>query len=293
MLCAMKRISDARKTAEEVLFDDRSRIVVMSDCHRGNGDGRFDNFLQNHNIYFAALNHYNREMFTYIELGDGDELWENKRPGEIIRMYKEIYELLSEFYHDKRLLMCYGNHDVVKKDKGYMDKHYRRYFPGMQVYGSILLRHRYSGSSIFLIHGHQADLLNDPLWKLARFLVRYIWRKLELIGVNDPTSAARNNRRSVNVEKTLTQWAERENQIIIAGHTHKPVFPVKGKALYFNDGSCVHTNGLTAIEIVEGAIALVRWSVKTRRDGLMFIGKDTLAGPRMIDGYFEQIKQRR
>ncbi len=69
MLCAMKRISDARKTAEEVLFDDRSRIVVMSDCHRGNGDGRFDNFLQNHNIYFAALNHYNREMFTEMSCG--------------------------------------------------------------------------------------------------------------------------------------------------------------------------------------------------------------------------------
>ena len=63
--------------------------------------------------------------------------------------------------------------------------------------------------------------------------------------------------------------------------------------LYFNDGSCVHTNGVTAIEIVEGTIALVRWSVKTRRDGLMFIGKDILAGPRMIDGYFEQIKQKR
>jgi len=289
----MKRISDARRTAEEVLFDDRSRIVIMSDCHRGNGDGRFDNFLRNQNIFHAALHHYNRGMFTYIELGDGEELWENRRPGEIMGMYKEIYELLSEYYHAGRLIMCYGNHDIVKRDQDYVDRYFRRYFPGIRVYGSVLLKHRYSGSSLFLIHGHQADFLNDPLWKLARFLVRYIWRRLELIGVNDPTSAARNYRRSINVEKTLMRWAERENQILIAGHTHRPVFPERGRGLYFNDGCCVHSNGITAIEIVEGTIALVRWRVKTRGDGLMFVGRDVLAGPRSIDGYNARIGQKR
>jgi UDP-2,3-diacylglucosamine pyrophosphatase LpxH len=282
MLSAIKRISDARRRAEPVPFDDRSRIVIMSDCHRGNGDGRFDNFLGNRNIYYAALSHYDREKYTYFELGDGDELWENKRPSEIVRMYRDIFELLSGFYRDGRFYMLYGNHDMVKKDDVYVRRYYSEYFPGIRVYKSILLWHRYTGDTIFLIHGHQADFLNDPLWKFARFLVRYFWRKLELIGVNDPTSAARNYRRRIDVEKKLMRWAERQNQIMIAGHTHRPVFPVSGKGFYFNDGCCVHPNGITAIEIVEGSISLVRWGVKTRWDGLMFIGKDILEGPHRI-----------
>ena len=47
-----------------------SRIVLMSDCHRGVGNWG-DNFQANQNLYFAALQYYNRRKFIYIELGDG------------------------------------------------------------------------------------------------------------------------------------------------------------------------------------------------------------------------------
>ena len=51
-----------------------SKFVIMSDCHRGSGKTLEIIFWLK--IYFAALNDYYKKGFTYIELGDGDELWE-------------------------------------------------------------------------------------------------------------------------------------------------------------------------------------------------------------------------
>jgi hypothetical protein len=53
------------------------RYILFSDCHRGNGTHN-DNFLKNQYLYLAALRHYYKKGYTYIELGDGDELWENR-----------------------------------------------------------------------------------------------------------------------------------------------------------------------------------------------------------------------
>jgi len=53
-----------------------AKYIVMSDCHRGNGAAG-DEFARNSLIYKCALEHYRKEGFTYIELGDAEELWEN------------------------------------------------------------------------------------------------------------------------------------------------------------------------------------------------------------------------
>lgn len=60
-----------------------TKYVLISDCHRGVGNSN-DNFLKNQNLYFAALQHYYKMGFIYIELGDGDELWENRSMKQII-----------------------------------------------------------------------------------------------------------------------------------------------------------------------------------------------------------------
>jgi hypothetical protein len=59
-----------------VPFDDRSKFVFFSDVHRGD-DSLSDEFARNRHIYYHALNYYYRDDFTYVEVGDGDELWEN------------------------------------------------------------------------------------------------------------------------------------------------------------------------------------------------------------------------
>ena len=159
--------------------------------------------------------------------------------------------LLAKFNEYKRFYMIYGNHDLVKKYPGfsqnnlccYYDARLKKRIPlfkDIKLHEGLVLRHEETGKDIFLVHGHQADFFNSVMWKLARFLVHNLWAPLEALGVKDPTSAAKNNKRSTKVEIGLSEWSQRENIMIIAGHTHRPVFPEPGGALYFNDGSCVH-----------------------------------------------------
>ncbi len=292
----LKRVSQVFETAEQIPFDDSSRIVLMSDCHRGDGSWA-DEFSRNQNLYFAALTHYYKEKFIYIEIGDGDELWENSRLSDIKQIHSDAFWLLSKFYNEHRLYLIYGNHDMVKKDNRFVKNNLYQYFvePGkryiplfenIKVHEGLVLRHRSTGDKILLIHGHQGDLLNDRLWKLARFLVRYLWKPLTTFGVNDPTRTAKNYGKKEAVERRLTEWVIKEKHMLIAGHTHRPMFPEVGEANYFNDGSCVHPRCITAIEIAGGYIILVKWNVKTRDDGTLFIGREILAGPRRLRDYF-------
>jgi UDP-2,3-diacylglucosamine pyrophosphatase LpxH len=296
-LCSSERISRVFQSSRELPFNDASKIVLISDCHRGDGSWA-DNFARNQHLYFAALKHYYRENYAYIELGDGDELWENRNLSDIIAMHGDAFWLLSEFYKENRLHLLFGNHDIVKRDTEFVRANLARYFddrekkygpllPGIDISEGLILRHTDRNYRIFLMHGHQADFLNDSLWRLTRFSTRYIWRILELIGVNAPTSPAKNHKRKDRVEKKLVQWTNRNQEMLIAGHTHRPVFPEPNEPRYFNDGSCVHPRCITAIEIAGGEIMLVKWSVIIKGDGALSVGRDILAGPRKLGHYFD------
>jgi len=282
-----ERISEAFRHAPEIPFDDSSRIVLMSDCHRGDGSWT-DSFAANRNLFLAALSEYNRDRFTYIELGDGEELWEGTDFSEISKLYKDVYALLARFYRDGRLYLLYGNHDMERSDPEYVKKYFEPDFPGIEMHEGIVLRHVSGKYRICLLHGHQADYFNDKLWKLSRFLVRYVWTPLESWGVNDPTSASQNSSKKDKVESRLSRWADEQGAILIAGHTHRPVFSMPGEGLYFNDGSCIHREYITAIELKDGAISLVKWSHKVGRDGKIYVGRDVLYGPSKISEYFEK-----
>lgn len=286
-------ITRAYQGAHRIDIDENARIVFMSDCHRGYGDWA-DDFARNQNNFFAALEFYYRRGYTYIELGDGDELWENRQFSEISTVYNHIFWLLSRFYRENRFYQIYGNHDRVKEKDAHLQAHYydaseRRsldLFPGITAHEGIVLRRRGSGQEIFLLHGHQGDFLNDQLWRLARFLVRHLWRPLNARGIQDPTSAAVNHTVKAAVEKELCAWSDENEKILIAGHTHRAVFPEPGACRYFNDGSCVHPRCITAIELTGDSLSLVKWGQRTRADGTLYIGREILAGPRRIEAYY-------
>lgn len=291
-----KRLSRALASSKEISFDESSRFVIMSDCHRGDGSWG-DNFSNNQHLFFAALTYYFDNDYTYIELGDGDELWENRDIQDIINAHSDAFWLMSEFYKRGRLHMIFGNHDIVKKDSQYTMNQCSSFyceslnsklelFPGIEITEGLILRYRDTDYKLFLTHGHQGDALNSTYWKLARFLVRYLWRPMELLGIKDPTSAAKNNRMKNAVERNLMEWGQKNNLPIIAGHTHRPVFPQVGEPLYFNDGSCVHPRCITALEIRNGMIYLVKWAVMTRKDRSLFVGREILEDPVAILDYF-------
>ena len=281
-MSAYKRIQNAFTSAEIIPFDKTSKIVMISDCHRGTGFGA-DDFSKNQNLYYIALSHYLRENYTYIELGDGDELWKNRHFPIIVQEYRHIFSLLSQFHHSGRLYMLYGNHDMDKKNPAWTSYHLEAsfdeigpLFPGIKIHEGLVLHHQSTGQKILLIHGHQADFFNFKLWRLARFLVRYVWRPLELVGVQNPFDAPRNPNRRQLVERFLINWCKDENTMLVAGHTHRTVFPKKGEPPYYNDGSCVHQRHITCMEIENDYISLVKWSIQPRQDNVLYVKRDVL-----------------
>jgi len=235
------------------------KLIVMSDMHRGDGSGA-DDFAKNSLIYRCALEHYLKEGFIYIELGDAEELWENDNFDQIYITHTPVYELLAKF-HDRdpvktRYLKVWGNHDLYWKDHEVV---YRTLFPGIEIHDGILLtvsagrecgasrdeaqesevgegegtgggcaRSAAVGGDILFIHGHQADpKCSGEGATVSKFLVHHFWSDLQRCGVKDPTRAALNPGLCNEVDKRLHEWANHNNQgitAIMAGHTHRAVF---------------------------------------------------------------------
>lgn len=259
------RMEHAFANAPTLPLNCRSKYVLVSDCHRGVGTSS-DNFLKNQHLYFAALEHYYRNGFTYIELGDGEELWENRNTRNIAEIHSNVYDMFARFEKCDRLYLIYGNHDIMKRKNPFYQE------------GIILRPDSMPDRSLYLTHGHQASLLNSTLWRLARFLVRYFWNPLENLGFLDPTSAAKNYEVKEKCEESLRRWAEQNGHILITGHTHRPVMP-EGTAYYYNTGCCVHPSGITCIELERGELSLVKWSMQARADSVLYVKREVIGGP--------------
>ena len=108
------RLNRAFSQALVLPFCPCSRYVLVSDCHRGVGTSS-DNFLKNQHLYYAAMEHYYRNGFTYIELGDGEELWENRKLRNITEIHEDVYCMFARFEEMGRLHLLYGNHNIVRR----------------------------------------------------------------------------------------------------------------------------------------------------------------------------------
>lgn len=286
------RLDKTFRDALVLPLDYRARYILFSDCHRGTGKAN-DNFLKNEFLYIAALKHYEQRGFTYLELGDGDELWENRSMKKIKEMHRHSFEAIARLYAQNRFYGVYGNHDMVKKKPEFARKHCCTYYcdnalcdcdlcPDICFYPGIILKDSYGEHDIYLTHGHQADLWNSTLWRTSRFLVRYIWRNLEFLGIPDPTSAAENNVRKGKSEKRLIRWAKENDRILISGHTHRPMAGDRNSP-YFNTGSCVHPAGITGIEIERRCVTLVKWSMGTKNDLTVYVKREVLGETVCLD----------
>ncbi|CAM1342781.1 metallophosphoesterase [Tenacibaculum amylolyticum] len=293
-MSANKRISNAFKKAKTLPLHKDSKYILFSDCHRG--DNSFaDDFARNRKIYNYALSQYFSNDFTYIELGDGDELWENSFDN-IFSANKDSFLILKKFYEHNRVHFIWGNHDMDYKNPKNITKNLSNYYesstgkeetlmPNASFSEAIKLVNE-NGQSIFLLHGHQADWFNYTFWKLSRFLVKILWRPLQIIGIKDPTSPAQNFKELIKVERHIEKWILKNNrQIVVTGHTHRPRFPQPNELPYFNDGSCVHPRCITGLEIENYEITLVKWHLTTHENGTMQIVKTILEGPKNIAFY--------
>ncbi|WP_158840303.1 metallophosphoesterase family protein [Polaribacter sp. L3A8] len=290
------RISRAFKNAKRICFNADSKYVLFSDSHRGD-NGFADDFAHNRNMFKHALEYYYNNDFTYIELGDGDELWENRNFSKIFKANKHIYLWLKKFHDNNRLHFIWGNHDMKYKNPTAIRKNLHYYYDsvtnskkelliGATFSEAIVLEDENSGKKIFLLHGHQADWFNYVFWRFSSFLVKVLWKPLQILGFSDPTSPAQNFKERIKVEQKLEKWIqENNNQMMITGHTHRPRFPDKNEIPFFNDGSCVHPRSITGIEIENNEICLIKWHIITLKNGTLQIKRTLLEGPENLKHY--------
>lgn len=292
------RITRAFKNAKIICFNENSKFVFFSDSHRG--DNSFaDDFARNRNMFKYALEYYYKNNFTYIELGDGDELWENRNFAKIFKANKHIYLRLKKFHDNNRLHFIWGNHDMKYKNPKTVRKNLHHFYDtvsdttkellvGATFSESIILEDEKTGKGIFLLHGHQADWFNYVFWRLSSFLVKVLWKPLQILGFSDPTSPAQNFKERIKVEKRLEKWiVANNNQMMITGHTHRPRFPDKNEIPLFNDGSCVHPRSITGIEIENHKITLIKWHIITNNSGIIQIKRTLLEGPENLNNYMK------
>lgn len=290
-----KRLDKLYNRSEKISIDNTSRIVLLSDVHRGDNSAG-DEFGQNKHIYYHALEYYYENDFTYIEVGDGDELWETPKYSYIHTSYPHTFDLLREFHNDNRFIMLSGNHNVQTLNRDFVKRHMTTayddfldqqvdIFPGIKVKEAITLMYEETGQDIFVCHGHQGELFNDYLWRVPFFFCRYFWRFFHKLGFNYAASPARNRYKRGKQENQMTRWLSGNDLMLICGHTHRPRLPLPGEPRYFNSGCCMHPRGITAIEIEFGEISLVNWMVHSRKDGMMYIKRTTTKGPFPIKDY--------
>lgn len=294
-------ITEVFDKARVIDFDQSSKFILFSDCHRGD-DSWADDFARNGKIYFHALTHYYNENFTYIEIGDGDDLWENNDFEDIRSAHSDVFWLLCKFYQDNRFILIWGNHNINFKDPKYVEKHLFRYFDerdssikplfnNIIVNEGVILRDRMTKDKIFLFHGHQGEFFCDKAWPLTRFFVRYIWKPLRIIGVNDPTSPAKNYQKRIQCEERIIDWIKEKKEIVVCGHTHRSFFPNPEELPYFNTGSCVHPRCITGIEIEKNEMTLVKWWITPDDEGILRVKRVVLEGPKSITSFIKNSKK--
>ncbi len=290
-----KRLLKAYRNAKLQLFDNNSKYIFFSDSHRGD-DSISDEFARNQNIFRHALNYYFDNGYVYVEAGDGDELWEYTKFRHIRLAHSDVFIVLKKFFEDNRFIMLYGNHNIYLKNKDFVSKNFYSYYDdysqdihdllkGMTPIESLVLKSKVTGQEILVVHGHQGDLMNDQLWFISMFLLRYFWRYIHVIGFHSPSSPARNHFKRHKIERNYKKWIQKHKIMLICGHTHRQKFPKSKELPYFNTGCCIHSKGITGIEILEGKILMVDWRVRADERGIMQVERYVMRGPVPIEEF--------
>lgn len=204
---------------------DEARFIILSDQHKGCRD-LADDFRLAENNYLTALKFYYDEGYTFINLGDSEELWENK-PKDVIDKNREVLFQEAVFHQHNRYYRVFGNHDLEWKYQIQQNLFLKPIFgDALKVYEGIVIKIQHNGNDycIFMTHGHQGDKRSDGN-PFSTWVVAAIWTPIQrFLEVTINTTA--DSFELVDKHNILMyEWsATKKNMVFISGHTHKPVF---------------------------------------------------------------------
>lgn len=215
-----------RKKGILLNFDpSHDRFIIFSDHHRG-AKNWADDFREAEPNYLTALDHYNREGYTYISLGDAEELWENT----LLQVKKHntvSFEAEKLFIQRQAFFKVFGNHDLYWANDPFASWQLKRiYGQDVAVYEGVILRiQKPKGHfDLFLTHGHQGDRSSDGNW-FSKFFVANIWAPLQAYLRINPNTPAYDIQIKTTHNRIMYEWSAAQQDLwLITGHTHQPVF---------------------------------------------------------------------
>lgn len=115
--------------------------------------------------------------------------------------------------------------------------------------------------------------------------LKYFWRFLHAFGIQNPASPVKNALKRHKIEKNYNKWIKQFKMMLLCGHTHRAKFPKNNELPYFNMGCCVYPTRITALEIVDGNIALVQWRTLPNQEGILQVKREIVQGPEPIEKF--------
>ncbi len=234
------------------------KFIVLSDQHKGARDGS-DDFAVAEKNYCAALEHYNQQGFTYINLGDGEELWENTLSA-VKEHNAQTFEKEALFASQGRFIKIFGNHDLYWGNDPFAAGQLKNiYKQEVAIYEGLVLSAMIGdlNCDIFLTHGHQGDKQSDGNW-FSKWFVARVWAPLQnYLHINPNTPAFDEQLKTVH-NGLMYEWSNaQQNLVLITGHTHQPVFTslTHIERLYKQLFDARHKNILDRIRDLEFQIA--------------------------------------
>jgi UDP-2,3-diacylglucosamine pyrophosphatase LpxH len=225
----LRRAIEQEQAEGPAVLDVRSaKFIIFSDHHKGSRDGA-DDFLICERAYNAALAYYDRLQYTLIVMGDVEELWE-EWPETVVKAYRHTLELEGKFHRDGRYLRFWGNHDDAWGHPDLVEKWLIPALGGrpLNVRETLLLQVRDGEEELgrlLLVHGHQGTFDSERIAPLSKFAVRYFWRPVQRFFKWYLNTPAKDFELRYAHDSAMYSWSQNQEKVVlIAGHTHRPVF---------------------------------------------------------------------
>ena len=201
------------------------RFIILSDQHKGGGDGA-DDFTLCEPAYLAALQYYFQNGYILIALGDCEELWENLL-GSIRTAHRQSFEAERQFATAGRFIKIFGNHDLFWANDPLAPLQVIDLWGKDQtIHEGVVLETTVAGQVLRILctHGHQGDKVSDGAW-FSKFFISRIWAPLQAYLKINPNTPAYDASLKTLHNSMMYEWsAAQENTLLITGHTHQPVF---------------------------------------------------------------------
>lgn len=266
---SLQRLFDSSPT---FALKESDRVLILSDLHLGDGGSR-DDFRSNGELLREVLaRFYLPRGYTLVLNGDIEELQRFALP-RIRGRWAELYELFGRFASGPGLHRIVGNHDEALWRFG-------KSLDGQPLRAGIRLG--FGADTMFVFHGHQATIFFERFNDLSGFFLRHVAHRLHIRSVAVRPESGRRLR----TEHRVYAFSTARGIASVIGHTHRALFEsvsrgtlapagrnggstagqVPPSPCLFNSGCAVGSQGLTAIEIKDGHITLVRWFDARRGD---------------------------